>query len=128
MGDLLGSLIWGAKSGQYCVIGGGSLQPPFERHVPKSSPEDIIPTMQSEPRIPFESRIPSEPRVHSEPMIHSESRIKSDLKITSESKEQFSLRLKFDPGSNFPRSPNGQLHQNIEISSLFAFSFRQAYS
>jgi hypothetical protein len=25
MGDLLGSLIWGAKSGQYCVIGGGSL-------------------------------------------------------------------------------------------------------
>jgi hypothetical protein len=26
MGDLLGSLIWGAKSGQYCVIGGGSLQ------------------------------------------------------------------------------------------------------
>jgi len=34
MGDLLGSLIWGAKSGQYCVIGGGSLhtslaQPPI---------------------------------------------------------------------------------------------------
>jgi hypothetical protein len=27
MGDLLGSLIWGAKSGQYCVIGGGSLHP-----------------------------------------------------------------------------------------------------
>jgi hypothetical protein len=26
MGDLQGSLIWGAKSGQYCVIGGGSLQ------------------------------------------------------------------------------------------------------
>jgi hypothetical protein len=26
MDDLLGSLIWGAKSGQYCVIGGGSLQ------------------------------------------------------------------------------------------------------
>jgi hypothetical protein len=26
MGDLLESLIWGAKSGQYCVIGGGSLQ------------------------------------------------------------------------------------------------------
>jgi hypothetical protein len=26
MGDLLGSLIWGAKSGQYCVIGGRSLQ------------------------------------------------------------------------------------------------------
>jgi hypothetical protein len=26
MGDLLGSLIWGAKSGPYCVIGGGSLQ------------------------------------------------------------------------------------------------------
>jgi hypothetical protein len=26
MGDLLGSLIRGAKSGQYCVIGGGSLQ------------------------------------------------------------------------------------------------------
>jgi hypothetical protein len=26
MGDLLGSLIWGAKSGQYCVIGGESLQ------------------------------------------------------------------------------------------------------
>jgi hypothetical protein len=26
MGDLLGSLVWGAKSGQYCVIGGGSLQ------------------------------------------------------------------------------------------------------
>jgi hypothetical protein len=26
MGDLLGNLIWGAKSGQYCVIGGGSLQ------------------------------------------------------------------------------------------------------
>jgi len=26
MGDLLGSLIWGAKSEQYCVIGGGSLQ------------------------------------------------------------------------------------------------------
>jgi hypothetical protein len=25
MGDLLGSLIWGAKSGQYCVIGSGSL-------------------------------------------------------------------------------------------------------
>jgi hypothetical protein len=25
MGDLLGSLVWGAKSGQYCVIGGGSL-------------------------------------------------------------------------------------------------------
>jgi hypothetical protein len=25
MGDLLGSLIWGAKSGQYCVIGDGSL-------------------------------------------------------------------------------------------------------
>jgi hypothetical protein len=22
MGDLLGSLVWGAKSGQYCVIGG----------------------------------------------------------------------------------------------------------
>jgi hypothetical protein len=28
MGDLLGSLIWGAKSGQYCVIGGGSLHWP----------------------------------------------------------------------------------------------------
>jgi hypothetical protein len=28
MGDLLGSLIWGAKSGQYCVIGGGLLQFP----------------------------------------------------------------------------------------------------
>jgi hypothetical protein len=26
MGDLLGSLVWGAKSGQYCVIGGESLQ------------------------------------------------------------------------------------------------------
>jgi hypothetical protein len=26
MGNLLGSLVWGAKSGQYCVIGGGSLQ------------------------------------------------------------------------------------------------------
>jgi hypothetical protein len=26
MGDLLGSLVWKAKSGQYCVIGGGSLQ------------------------------------------------------------------------------------------------------
>jgi hypothetical protein len=26
MGDLLGSLVWGAKSGQHCVIGGGSLQ------------------------------------------------------------------------------------------------------
>jgi hypothetical protein len=26
VGDLLGSLVWGAKSGQYCVIGGGSLQ------------------------------------------------------------------------------------------------------
>jgi hypothetical protein len=26
MGDLLGILVWGAKSGQYCVIGGGSLQ------------------------------------------------------------------------------------------------------
>jgi len=26
MGDLLGSLGWGAKSGQYCVIEGGSLQ------------------------------------------------------------------------------------------------------
>jgi len=26
MGDLLGSLVWGAKSGQYCVIEGGSLQ------------------------------------------------------------------------------------------------------
>jgi hypothetical protein len=25
MGDLLGSLVWGVKSGQYCVIGGGSL-------------------------------------------------------------------------------------------------------
>jgi hypothetical protein len=25
MGDLLGSLVWGAKSGQYCVIGGRSL-------------------------------------------------------------------------------------------------------
>jgi len=25
MGDLLGSLVWGAKSGQYCVIGGESL-------------------------------------------------------------------------------------------------------
>jgi len=25
MGDVLGSLVWGAKSGQYCVIGGGSL-------------------------------------------------------------------------------------------------------
>jgi hypothetical protein len=26
MGELLGSLVWGAKSGQYCVIGGVSLQ------------------------------------------------------------------------------------------------------
>jgi hypothetical protein len=26
MADLLESLVWGAKSGQYCVIGGGSLQ------------------------------------------------------------------------------------------------------
>jgi hypothetical protein len=26
MGDLLGNLIWGAKNGQYYVIGGGSLQ------------------------------------------------------------------------------------------------------
>jgi hypothetical protein len=26
MGDLLGSLVWGVKSRQYCVIGGGSLQ------------------------------------------------------------------------------------------------------
>jgi len=26
MGDLLGSLVWRAKSGQYCVIGDGSLQ------------------------------------------------------------------------------------------------------
>jgi hypothetical protein len=26
MGDLLGSLVWGAKNGQYCVIVGGSLQ------------------------------------------------------------------------------------------------------
>jgi hypothetical protein len=26
MGNLLGSLVWGVKSGQYCVIGGGSLQ------------------------------------------------------------------------------------------------------
>jgi hypothetical protein len=26
MGDLLGSLVWEAKSVQYCVIGGGSLQ------------------------------------------------------------------------------------------------------
>jgi hypothetical protein len=26
MGDLLGSLVWGAKSGQYCIIEGGSLQ------------------------------------------------------------------------------------------------------
>jgi hypothetical protein len=26
MSDLLGSLIWGAKSGKYCVIGGESLQ------------------------------------------------------------------------------------------------------
>jgi hypothetical protein len=33
MGDLLGSLIWGAKSGQYCVIGGGSLHTPsFSNH------------------------------------------------------------------------------------------------
>jgi hypothetical protein len=31
MGDLLGSLIWGAKSGQYCVIGGGSLHYVFGR-------------------------------------------------------------------------------------------------
>jgi hypothetical protein len=30
MGDLLGSLVWGAKSGQYCVIGGGSLHLHFE--------------------------------------------------------------------------------------------------
>jgi hypothetical protein len=29
MGDLLGSLIWGAKNGQYCVIRGGSLQNPL---------------------------------------------------------------------------------------------------
>jgi hypothetical protein len=26
MGDLLESLVWGAKREQYCVIGGGSLQ------------------------------------------------------------------------------------------------------
>jgi hypothetical protein len=26
MGDLLRNLVWGAKSGQCCVIGGGSLQ------------------------------------------------------------------------------------------------------
>jgi len=26
MGDLLGSLVWGAKSRQYCVIGGELLQ------------------------------------------------------------------------------------------------------
>jgi hypothetical protein len=38
MGDLLGSLIWGAKSGQYCVIMGGSLQFAIriETHVPKN--------------------------------------------------------------------------------------------
>jgi hypothetical protein len=48
---------------------------------------------------------------------------------------------KFDRGSNFlrvqsegtfqkslPRSPNAQLLHNIEISSLFAFSFMLAYS
>jgi hypothetical protein len=29
MGDLLGSLFWGVKSGQYCVIGGGSLYNPL---------------------------------------------------------------------------------------------------
>jgi hypothetical protein len=28
MGDLLGSLVWGAKSGQYCVIGSGLLHWP----------------------------------------------------------------------------------------------------
>jgi hypothetical protein len=37
MGNLLGSLVWGAKSEQYCVIGGGSLQivsePPAPGHV-----------------------------------------------------------------------------------------------
>jgi len=31
MGDLLGSLVWGAKSGQYCVIGGGSLHNDIEK-------------------------------------------------------------------------------------------------
>jgi hypothetical protein len=37
MGDLLGSLIWEAKSGQYCVIGGGSLQM-VSRCQPKTVP------------------------------------------------------------------------------------------
>jgi hypothetical protein len=37
MGDLLGSLIWGAKSGQYCVIGGESL------HYIRTSMVEIIP-------------------------------------------------------------------------------------
>jgi len=32
MGDLLGSLIWGAKSRQYCVIGGGSLHNTYQLH------------------------------------------------------------------------------------------------
>jgi hypothetical protein len=39
MGDLLGSLVWGAKSGQYCVIGGGSLQMVSE---PSPGNEDVL--------------------------------------------------------------------------------------
>jgi hypothetical protein len=35
MGDLLGSLVWGAKSGQYCVIVGGSLHSICTQFQPK---------------------------------------------------------------------------------------------
>jgi hypothetical protein len=41
MGDLLGSLIWGAKSGQYCVIEGGSLQLTHVVHIAHRNPNRL---------------------------------------------------------------------------------------
>jgi hypothetical protein len=62
--------------------------------------------------------IHSESSLHSEPMIHSELRLHSEPRVQSEDSFRGPL----------PRSLNAQLHQNIKISSLFAFSFMLVYS
>lgn len=102
--------------------------------------------INSEPKVQFDrgynlTEAPIQPRINSKPMIdsklwkHSEPRDQSDLGLNPTKDPIFPKgpilpRVQYEVTfqRSLPRSPNAQLHQNIEISSLFALSLMLAYS
>jgi hypothetical protein len=70
MGDFLGSLIWGAKSGQYCVIVGESLQLPFLLPLPTSPHMTRTPPPMHSPHHSLPPHVPCSPQPESNPNSH----------------------------------------------------------